>query len=198
MSVGMVDTNIVLLSNSVRTEREGPEVDRMRRASKALLTRLHSTGLRMAAATWYELFRRSTETQRTALVRAFRTIDVLPLTPAAAECAADLIKRKNRPEKFCERCLNPIPAVPCALCKAQKSKAQNVFDSLIVGIAETAREVEVLYTFDNGLLAYKSFVSRVVIREPPQEDGAIFDGVPLTPRETVQPVETPGANAQDE
>lgn len=172
MTSAMVDTQV--LSYALVTEP--PKDDTMRRMQRdcgALIKGMAE--VRVSALVVLELLR--SPPPIVAKVRASGILDLLQVEAIDREIAkeaARILEAARGDSDTCTRCLNIKSASPCPLCKQLVSHQQKTHDALIVATAARLHDVEVLYTYDPGVVELAKFVKNLRVEAPPNLDGPLF------------------------
>jgi predicted nucleic acid-binding protein len=112
-----------------------------------------------------------------AKVRSSGILDLLQVEAVdrgSAEEAARILEAARSDDETCARCLNMRRATPCPACKQLVSHQQKTHDALIIATAARLADVEVLYTYDPGVLELAKFVKNLRAEAPPDLDGPLF------------------------
>lgn len=172
MTSAMVDTQV--LSFALVTEPPKDDtVRRMQRDCAALINGMAE--VRVSALVVLELLRSAPPV--VAKVRASGILDLLQVEALDGEIAkegARILEAARSNSDTCPRCLNIKKASPCQLCKQLVSHQQKTHDALIVATAARLLDVEVLYTYDPGVIELAKFVKTVRVETPPNLDGPLF------------------------
>jgi hypothetical protein len=168
----IVDTQV--LSFAIPTETDVDEKTRRRqRDCKALLDGFEQ--VRVSAVTVLEILRGPPHV--VARYRASRFVDLLQVEAfdgLVAEEAARILELARSDNKTCKRCLNVQGATPCPICKQLVSHQQKTQDALIVATAARLPDVDVLYSYDDGVFELAKFVKSLRVESPPNLDGPLF------------------------
>lgn len=165
--VWLADTQVVLYALG-----GGSKVDANMRASARLLI-ANAPEIHVSSVTMLEMLRGARdERTRTA-------IGALPLVVRAfdvrmAAVAAELVAKHNASEKTCDVCGVALNANECRKCKRLISGQQRLADAMIAATAQELPDVDVLYTFDAGLLSYAKLVRNCTVRAPDHANGPLF------------------------
>lgn len=176
--LAMIDAMVLIYSIAETKEDTPQELRALYAASAALVASLDT--IRISAVAWYEVRRNRSKPHEEERIRALRPrLYIEPLMHEASELAAELLLRRNKPEKVCKRCFSSEDEQPCATCRRRTSKQQRQSDALIVATAATARDprVQVLYSFDTGVHSFAEFLpdGGLAIRRPEHADGPLFN-----------------------
>jgi len=143
---------------------------RMQNASAVLLRNIEAAA---SAVSWAELARLLGPQGRPLLDRLERSMTVIGLHRGAARLASELLHRLRKSQDICPRCFSALDSASCPGCHRQVSAQQRIADALIVATAELAPDVEVIFTFDAGMLAFAPLLTTCDIRTPPLHDNLI-------------------------
>lgn len=173
MSV-MVDTQILIYALRAARKGDSRDVKTLSLSSQHLLA-THPRAC-VSAISVVEVLRGLKDDEAQTFTDLLRKIEVRAVSAPISIRAHELLSARGKAETLCSKCLNTLKASPCGKCQAQISRQQRLNDALIVATAEQARDVEVLYTNDNGVLSLAKFVSSLRIeRLPINAHGPLFD-----------------------
>ena len=173
----MVDTMILTYAfraTPVSDSSEATKIQIMRSNSLDLLSQLEV--IRVSAICWMEFKRvaRFTEAEKKVLATYENKVFIHALEGPMSEVAADLLHKHRSKTGVCPKCLNSKDASPCPSCKALKAKSIRVMDALTVATASAADEVDVLYTYDDGMIVLGKLLG-LDVKNPPDKDGPLFE-----------------------
>jgi predicted nucleic acid-binding protein len=186
----MVDTMVFIyglaprVTSGKNAAKQFTERERLMHAASARLLRMMNP-IRLSAITWFEYKIRETKEEAKALAalrgkksgrRAERKLDVIAMGPAESEYAAELYRKYRDSGKVCMSCLNHDGTIVCPKCKGVKSRQKRTNDIAIVATAEVSRAVNVLYSYDSGVLTLGQYIETDV-KEPETPNGPMFEAM---------------------
>ena len=170
----MVDTHILSYALCTPTGREDAKLRTMIDCSKRIIR--NTKVVRVSSPTWTEICRFKSPSGDRMITKLSSKIRVITFNGAMASRAAELLADRNRPETVCKRCLNSKAAPnECTQCAKLISPQQRVTDAMIAATAELTRDVDILYSYDSGVLNFSRYVKRIRIVEPDQDNGPLWD-----------------------
>lgn len=104
-----------------------------------------------------------------------------PVDASISMAAADILEKARNKGHLCPLCLNVIGASACKQCGQQVSRQQKTHDALIVATAAVLPDVNILYSYDGGVLELGKIVKdmkdmeNLTVMPPPSIDGPLFD-----------------------
>jgi len=173
----MVDTMILTYAFKappVSDSTDAKQIQIMRSNSIDLLSQLEV--IRVSAICWMEFKRvaRLTEAEKKVLATYENRVFVHALEGPMSVVAADLLQKHRSKTGVCPKCLNSKDASPCSSCRALKGKSIKVMDALTVATADAADDVDVLYTYDDGMIELGKLIG-IAVKNPPDKDGPLFE-----------------------
>lgn len=173
----MLDTHILSLALSTSSEGDPVRFREERQACEQLVRSLE--GIRMSAIAWVEFLRainRATgQPFSEALGELATLVRVEAVDPRVSVRAAELLNKHRQREDVCRRCLNVDVVAPCPQCGSVASHQQRLNDAIIVATADVLEDVEVLYSFDGGVLELGTQVTGCEVRRPPNPHGPLWE-----------------------
>jgi len=157
--------------------------------------------IRVSCIAWMEIARgMKTDDERRILADLERKASVEAVDAETVEFALALQRArvKKWTVDYCRECGNKRDSHPCPGCGNMLSDKSRFNDYLIAASAHLFEDVDVLYTFDKGILSMQERL-RPSVREPPIiEQASLFDlmgdGVEVnSPEQTSAPKEREGA-----
>jgi hypothetical protein len=99
--------------------------------------------------------------------------------PEAELVASQLIRKLRNDPTRCTKCLGPRAGDACKACGHGLARQQRLNDIYIAAtdVAAASDGVEVLFTYDRGILSLASHVNRITIQQPPRAGGPLFEQV---------------------
>ena len=197
----MVDTMILTYAFKappVSDSSDAKKIQIMRSHSLDLLSQLEV--IHVSAICWMEFKRvaRFTEAEKKVLATYKNRVFVHALEGPMSEVAADLLQKHRSKTGVCPKCLNSKDASPCSSCKALKGKSIKVMDALTVATANAADDVDVLYTYDDGMIELGNLIG-LDAKNPPDKNGPLFEYHRKKEEEgTVLPLSRPAGGADEE
>jgi len=168
----MIDTQVLSYALAAEPAKD-EKTRRLQRDSAALVATLAE--VRVSALTVLELLRAPPNV--VAKVQASGILEQLQvegLDGGVAREAARILEAARGDSETCIRCLNIKGATPCPVCKQLVSHQQKTQDALIVATAARLTDVDVLYTYDLGVVELAKFVKNLRTQSPPDLDGPLF------------------------
>jgi predicted nucleic acid-binding protein len=173
----MVDTMVLSYAIKAPPVSSDSEIQEMRENSRTLLNQLQE--IHVSAVCWLELKRISkfSEDEQKILDGYKNRIFIHSIDAAVAESAAALMAKHRSRAGVCPTCLNSKESLPCKKCKAKTAKSVKINDAITVAVADILEQIEVLYTYDGGMIDLGKFVDGCKVRRPPNRNGPLFDHV---------------------
>jgi hypothetical protein len=196
----MVDTMILTFALKAPPVSDSAAVNNfqvMKSNSLNLLNQLEV--IHVSALCWMEFKRvnRFSEAEKKVLASYENRVFVHALEAPMSEAAAELLQKHRSKAGVCPRCLNSKDASPCPGCKSLKGKSFKVMDALTVATASATDGIDVLYTYDDGMIQLASLIG-LVSKRPPDKDGPLFEY--LRKKEnagTVLPISSPAGSTDE-
>ncbi len=159
----MVDTNLLVYALEGIGGRITPEI------AASLNVLRNADSIALSTMTWLEVHLHIRPLQRAALhklARHPRYWQILEMDTRVAERAAELLTLRSRDIAVCPICLCVRKAAPCKACKRNISRPQRFSDAVIVATAECANEIDVLYSFDAGVIDLGRMITNCDVIRP--------------------------------
>jgi predicted nucleic acid-binding protein len=129
----------------------------------------------ISAISLIEVSRGVSDSESDNYLKLYAKFDMLPVDAAVAQYAAEILKVHRTKESVCKKCLGPKKGKPCKLCNNQRALFQRFNDVIIVATAETNSNIDVLYTYDDGIKYFSAYAVNCRIQEPPHPLGPLFE-----------------------
>ena len=161
--LALIDTNLMVYAFSALCGDITPQ-------GAASISILRSTtGVSISAMSWFEIHRCINPHMRSTLDKLERVcgdLNVISIDEQIAFRAAELLAIRSTDPSVCRHCLGIKGGVSCKGCKSRLSKTQRFADAMIVATADCNPDIDVLYTFDAGVLDMGRLVTGCDIRNP--------------------------------
>ncbi len=168
----MVDTMVLIYGMRTARPKDAPAVLSMMQKSKHLLRQY--SPLRVSVISTLEFLRGLKPADEAAARPLLDGLMGEAVSPAAAQRASDLLSKRVYTKHACHECSNLLVGHPCKKCGKHVASVQRMNDALITATAEVLEDVDILYTFDRGILDFAGDVTNLRIMEPPSIDGPLF------------------------
>ena len=175
MSRVMVDTNVLVYATRRPRAKDAPEVADLTRRAKHLIAKLDP--IRISSISMLEFLRGLRADEQEAGAELLSRTEAEAVDAVIATRANELLTRRVSSLPACALCFNAKTAATCKGCKRLVGAEQRLRDALIVATADILRDVDVLYTFDGGVIAFGEDAKGVSIQRPDSADGPLFNPV---------------------
>jgi len=169
----MVDTMVLAYAT---TTSPTPDMKDAVTASVALIGGLKA--VRVSAIAWMEYVRANPkhDPEKLAAIQAKLFVD--PFDGRAAAKAAEILNAHKATSGVCQKCLSPTKtSIACSKCALHIQKNFRLNDAMIYATAIVLPDVDVLYSYDPGIMAMSHLGSGCTVKVPPNPSGPLFDRI---------------------